>query len=110
MADEPSPRELERLISRNHAETSADILDLKSQLTANVTTLIGQFDKYVLAKVYEADERARTAVNDALSERLKKVEDEQTTNRRGKNTALVMAGVAVLGAAAGAVFSTLKGG
>lgn len=111
MADEPSTGELERLIERNHRETSADILDLKSQLTSNVTTLLNQFDKYVLAAVYEANERTRNATEQSLKQQVGELRDEVTTARRGNRTAAVAAIFSFLGALALVAFQALiKGG
>lgn len=114
MADEPSASELERLIERNHRETSADILDLKSQLTANVSTIISQFDRYVLAAVYEAREQARDERDRAQDERIKKLEDaaeaerkhrdeEAKANRRMYKTAIITAVLSVVAMVVGSV-------
>lgn len=99
--DEPTPRELERLITRNHAETTSDFQEIKAQHASNMSTLLAQLNAYVLTKVYEADERARAAVQSALDDRLRRVEEEQTNqrkrseeeqiaNRRSNRTAIVM--------------------
>lgn len=85
MADEPSLGELTRDILR----LTADIAALRVQLTQDV----------VLAKVYEADERTRVAVTDALKDRVAKLEDNESKIRFGNRAALVMALVAVLAAA-----------
>lgn len=116
--DEPSTGELERLIERNHRETSADILDLKSQLTGNVSTLLAQFDRYVLAAVYEADEHRRKAERDADRERVTKLDEvveeertkreaEQTANRRMYKSAILVAALSVVTMVVGSVIISL---
>jgi hypothetical protein len=82
VADEPSPSELERLIERNHRETSADILDLKTQQTANLSTILGQLDRHLLTAVYEADERARAAREQARDKRIDDLEGESKSERK----------------------------
>jgi N-methylhydantoinase B/oxoprolinase/acetone carboxylase alpha subunit len=103
VADEPSASELERLIERNHRETSADILDLKSQLTANVSTIITQFDRYVLAAVYEANERARDERDRAQDAQIAEIKDELTSARRASRGAITMGAASFLAALAVAV-------
>jgi hypothetical protein len=82
VADEPSPSELERLIERNHRETSADILDLKNQQTSNLSTILGQLDRYLLTAIYDADERARAARDQARDKSIKDLEDEAKAERK----------------------------
>ncbi|MCO6011404.1 hypothetical protein NE236_41290, partial [Actinoallomurus purpureus] len=82
MTDGPGPAELERLIERNHRETSADILDLKSQLTTNATMFTATFDKYVLVAVYAVEIAA-------LRTRIDKLDDEVTSARRASRQAVV---------------------
>lgn len=110
MADEPTASELERIIERNHRETSADILDLKSQLTANVSTLISQFDRYVLAAVYEANERAREAREKAQDDQIRDLKDEMVSARRSARGA-VLAGISSIVAAivVAVVLGAMKG-
>lgn len=82
MADEPSTSELERLIERNHRETSADILDLKTQQTANLSTIVAQLDRYLLAAVYEADQKARAARDESRDKSIKDLEDDSKAERK----------------------------
>lgn len=82
MSDEPTPSELERLIERNHRETSADILDLKTQQTANLSTILGQLDRYLLTAIYEANERARAARDEARDKSIKDLEDDSKAERK----------------------------
>lgn len=82
MADEPSTSELERLIERNHRETSADILDLKTQQTANLSTIVAQLDRYLLAAVYDADQKARAARDESRDKSIKDLEDDSKAERK----------------------------
>lgn len=110
MPDEPSPSQLEWLITRNHAETSADIVDLKAQLTTQVSVLLGRFGEHLLIKVYEADERARTVINAAMVERIQRLENERADIRRSNRTALLAAVVAVAAAIATVIIDKLTKG
>ncbi|MGH3375972.1 MAG: hypothetical protein ACRDP6_14635 [Actinoallomurus sp.] len=82
MSDEPTTSELERLIERNHRETSADILDLKTQQTANLSTIVAQLDRYLLAAVYDADQKARAARDESRDDRLKLLEEDSKAERK----------------------------
>jgi hypothetical protein len=82
VSDEPTTSELERLIERNHRETSADILDLKTQQTANLSTILGQLDRYLLTAIYEANERARAARDEARDKSINDLEAESKAERK----------------------------
>ena len=90
--------ELARVVARNHAETGTQLTELKTQLTSNLSTVINQFDRYVLVAVYEANERARDAREEARDQRVKRLEDNDTSNRRGIRSA-VLAGFSAVAAA-----------
>ena len=81
--------ELARVVARNHAETGTQLTELKTQLTANLATVVNQFDRYVLTAVYEANERARDAREEARDQRVKRLEDNETSNRRGNRSAIL---------------------
>jgi hypothetical protein len=81
--------ELARIVARNHAETGTALADLKSQLT----TL---FDRHVLTKVYEANERARDAREEAQTERIKRLEDNEASNRRLTRGAMLAGATTVI--------------
>jgi hypothetical protein len=110
VADERSLSELERLISRNHTEISADVLDLKAQLAKHVEQLFSRFGDHLLIRVYEADERARQVVVNAVLERVRHLEDERAEVRRGSRAALTAAVVAVFSAIATVVINALVKG
>lgn len=82
MADEPSNRELENLIKRNHADNRDDVLDLKTQLTREVSTLVAQLQQYVLREVYDADKRALAAREQAIHARFARLEADAEIDRR----------------------------
>lgn len=77
-------------IDRNHAETTADIAELKTV----VAGIPAAMDRYVLVKVYEADERAREI-------RFARLEDHDKTQTAGGKAWLLGIGLAVLGAVLG---------
>lgn len=110
MADEPTTSELERLITRNHTETSNDIGDLKVQLTTQVAALFSRFNDHLLKAVYEANERARDVAALADRERIRRLEDERAEIRRGNRAALLAAVVAVAAAIATVVIDKLTKG
>jgi hypothetical protein len=85
VSDEPTASELERLIERNHRETSADILDLKTQQTANLSTILAQLDRYLLSAVYEADERARAARDHARDKAIHELEEDSKAERKRRD-------------------------
>jgi hypothetical protein len=91
----PDLRWLVERIDRNHHETTADIARLEAQLAVDSAAL----DRYVLARVYEADEKAREARESARDARIKRIEEDSTAKVRGIRTAWL--------AAAGAVVSTI---
>lgn len=88
MSDDVSA--LERLIERNHAETGADIARLEAQQANNHAAIIAQLDRYLLTRVYEADERTRQtrdAARDDRIQRLERAAEEEETRRREDRTA-----------------------
>lgn len=108
MAEEPTTSELERMIARNHRETSADIARLEQAISAQRT----DFDRYVLARVYDADQRAN-------ADRVKRLEDawadmlrENAARARGNRAAYWAAVGAILAAIVGAILAYMlaKGG
>ena len=108
MSDEPTTSELERLIARNHRETTHDIAKLELAIAAQRA----DFDRYVLAQVYEADKRATADRERTRDDRIKKLEEEATVRARGNRAAFWAAGSAVAAAIVGAVMAYLlaKGG
>lgn len=83
MADvEPSNRALESLINRNHADNREDILDLKSQVTREITNLVDRMQQYVLREVYDADRRAQAAREQVMNERLGSLQTQVNADRR----------------------------
>ena len=92
---DPNPPDLRWVLERNHAETSADIARLEAQIAG----IPVQMERYVLAQVYEARERARDAREDARDARIKRIEDDDSAKVRGVRTAWL--------AAAGAIASTI---
>lgn len=97
MADE-SPADLRWLverIDRNHKETTADIARLEAQFVSASASL----DRYVLAQVYDAREKARDAREEGRDARIKRIEEDGTAKTRGVRTAWL--------AAAGAIASTV---
>lgn len=114
---------LERLIERNRAETAADIARLETQQANNHADIISQLDRYLLTKVYEADERARAAQNQARDARIQRLEEdakedrkrreeEATANRRMLRSAIVVAVLGVISTVVSAalVAALVKGG
>ena len=91
----PEMRWLVERIDRNHHETTADIARLEAQFMSASAAL----DRYVLARVYEADEKAREARENARDARIKRIEEDDTAKVRGVRTAWL--------AAAGAIASTV---
>jgi hypothetical protein len=70
-------------IDRNHAETTADI----AKLDAQVAAIPAVMDRYVLSRVYEADEKAREAREGARDARIKRIEDDGSNKTRGVRSA-----------------------
>lgn len=108
MGDEPSASELERLIARNHRETSADIARLEQSIAAQRQ----DFDRYVLAQVYVADQRAWGDRITRLEQAYTDMVRENAARMRGNRAAYWAAVGAVLAAVVGAVMAYLlaKGG
>lgn len=106
--EEPSPSELERLINRNHKETSTDI----ARLEAAIASQRADFDRYVLAQVYVADQRAWGDRIRRLEELYTDMVRENAARMRGNRAAYWAAVGAVLAAIVGAVMAYLlaKGG
>lgn len=93
MADERIDlRLLAERIDRNHAEDRADIAELKQAVAA----IPAAMDKYVLTRVYEADQRAADA-------RFKRLEDTETSDRANARSWVLGVAMAVIGAASGVV-------
>lgn len=103
MSDEPTPSELERIIEHNHRETSADILDLKSQLATNAHMFASTFDKYVLLAVYTVEIAALKEKVGELSTELGKARDASRNAVRGSIGAVIatVLGAIILGALKG---------
>ena len=123
MSDGQGTSGLERLIERNHAETGQDIARLEAQHATNHAALVAQLDRYLLTQVYDADERARRARDDARDERIKRLEkaaeeeqkrrdEDRTSNRRMLRSAIVVAvfGVVSTVISAALVAALVKGG
>lgn len=91
----PEMRWLVERIDRNHSEMSTALAKLEAQFV----TASGHMDRYVLTQVYDAREKARDAREEARDARVKRLEEDDTANRRGVRTAWL--------AAAGAVASTV---
>lgn len=86
----PDLRWLAERVDRNHAETTADIADLKAAIAA----IPAAMDRYVLQRVYDADQRTSDA-------RFKRLEDAEAGSRaQGRSWVLGIA-MAIIGAAAG---------
>lgn len=99
MSDEAIPdlRWLVERIDRNHAETTADI----ARLEAQVTGIPASLERYVLQRVYDADEKRRVAERDADRARISQLENHDTTQAAGGRAWMIglslMVGGAVLG-------------
>jgi hypothetical protein len=111
VSDESSPPELRWIIERidrNHAETTADIAKLEMQVAAIPVAM----DRYVLARVYEADEKARDVRRDAQDARLKRLEDEDSSKSTGNRAWLLGLAQMVLSIALSSIATVLlmKGG
>lgn len=114
----PDLRWLTERIDRHYAEQSADIAELKTAIAGIPASL----ERYVLERVYVADEHARQAREQAREERLQRLEeaakDEQkrrdedrTANRRMLRSAIVVAvfGVVSTVVSAALVAALVKG-
>jgi hypothetical protein len=75
VADEPTNRELENLIKRNHADSREAMADLKNHVDA-------QFRLYLLREVYEAREAAAALREKAQDDRMDRMEADQENDRR----------------------------
>jgi hypothetical protein len=116
----PSMAELGRTLERNHQETSGRIADLKAQnadLKAqnarDLQTIVERLERYVLQAVYEADKRSAAISQQAMTDRIERVDqttndridrvvEELTTTRHGNRTAFWAAVGAIVAAMAGA--------
>jgi hypothetical protein len=110
VADESNAdlRWLTERIDRNHAETTADI----ARLEAQVTGIPASLERYVLQRVYDADERRRAAERDDDRGRIKRLEDNDTSKASGNRTWLLGLVQTVVGVALGVVaaYLTARGG
>lgn len=100
MSDEKSLPDLRWIIERidrNHAEATADMARLEKQVAA----IPASMDRYVLAQVYDAREKAREAERDADRARIKRIEDDDTSKASGNRTWLLGLAQAAFGAALG---------
>lgn len=98
MADEsPDLRWLTERIDRNHAETTADIARLEKQ----VATIPASMEHYVLQRVYDADEKRRTAEREADRARITALEAHDTSQAASGRTWIIGVGLAVVGAVLG---------
>lgn len=106
MADESTPdlHWLVERIDRNHAETSADIAKLEAQVTA----IPAAMDRYVLAQVYEADEKRRTAEREADRAQIKALQANDTSQAASGKAWVLGIGLAFVGAAFGFVAQLLN--
>lgn len=75
MADEPTNRELENLIKRNHTDSTNALTDLKNHVDA-------QFRLYLLRDVYDAREEARAIREAAQDSRMDRMEEDADSDRR----------------------------
>lgn len=106
MADE-TPAELRWLterIDRNHAETSADIARLETQ----VAGIPASMERYVLQRVYDADEKRRTAEREADRGRIAQLEANDTTQAAGGRAWVIGVGLAVVGALLGYISQVMQ--
>lgn len=105
MADETSPdlRWLVERIDRNHAETTADMARLEKQVAA----IPASMDRYVLAQVYEAHEQAREVRDKAQDDRIKRLEDSDTSKTSGNRAWLLGLAQMVLSVALSAAATIL---
>lgn len=106
MSDESSPPELRWIIERidrNHAETTADI----AKLDAQVAIIPMAMDRYVLARVYEADEKAREAREGALAARITRIEQDDTSKATGNRNWLLGLAQVIVAVALGVVAGLL---
>lgn len=85
MSDETDLRWLVERLDRTHAETSANIARLETQ----VAGIPASMDRYVRADVYEARERARDAREESRDGRIKRLEDTDTTKTTGNRVWLL---------------------
>lgn len=92
----PDLRLLSERMERNHAETSANIARIETQ----VAGIPASMERYVLQRVYDADERRRAAERDDDRGRIKRLEDNDTSQAAGGRAWILGLGLA----AAGAVF------
>jgi hypothetical protein len=98
VSDESSPPDLRWLVERidlNHRETTSSMAKLEVQLAASVA----QLDRYVLWRVYEADQKARDIRDVAQDERTKRLEDADTSKTEGNRNWLRGLGQTLVGAA-----------
>lgn len=110
MSDESNPPDLRWLIERidrNHAETCADMAKLEMQVAA----IPAAMDRYVLARVYEAKEETRDAREKAQDERIKQLQDNDTSKATGARNWLYGLAQTAFGVALGLVgaYLTAKG-
>lgn len=95
MTDEsPDLRWLTERIDRNHAETAADIAELKTA----VSGIPAAMERYVLQRVYDADEKRRDAEREADRAQLAELKNVADTKTREVRTA-VLAGISAVAAA-----------
>jgi hypothetical protein len=106
VADETNPdlRWLIERIDRNHAETTADI----AKLDAQVAGIPASMERYVLQRVYDADERRRAAERDDDRGRIKRLEDNDTSKAAGGKAWVIGIGLAVVGAALGYISQVMQ--
>lgn len=103
MTNEPTTSELERLIARNHRETSTDIARLEQAIASQRA----DFDRYVLAQVYVADQRGLSDRMARLESQYAAMVQENAGRARGNRAAFWAAAGAVLAAVVGAVMAYL---
>ncbi|MGI5232852.1 hypothetical protein [Actinoallomurus sp. CA-142502] len=105
MADENAElRLLRERIDRNHAETSADIARVEAQVAA----IPASMDRYVLAQVYDADEKRRAAERDADRARIKALETTDTTQAANGKAWLIGISLMIGGAALGYISQLMQ--
>jgi hypothetical protein len=108
VADETTSPDLRWLVERNHAETTSAIADLRAQVAA----IPAAMDRYVLAQVYEADEKRRGAEREADRLRFERLETNDNTQAAGGRAWVLGIGLAAVGAVFGwiAQVMTARGG
>jgi hypothetical protein len=87
LSDETTPdlRWLVERIDRNHAERTADI----ARLEAQVAGIPASMERYVLQRVYDADERRREAERDDDRGRIKRLEENDQSKASGNRSWLL---------------------